>query len=64
MYEYNNTKLILYFQGLIGISLPLPSIYRTLQSIYRLENADKKLITITYVDSTGKIVEKQQQLEQ
>ncbi|CAF3510378.1 unnamed protein product [Rotaria sp. Silwood1] len=45
--------------GLIGISLPLPSIYRQFQSIYRLENMDKRFIIPEYVYPNGKLVKNQ-----
>ncbi|CAF3996382.1 unnamed protein product [Adineta steineri] len=42
--------------GLIGISLPLTSIYRIFQSIYRIENMDKQFIRTKYVYPNGKLV--------
>ncbi|UJR34055.1 hypothetical protein I4U23_021466 [Adineta vaga] len=43
--------------GLISISLPLTSIYRIFQSIYRLENMDKRFIIIKYVYPNGELVQ-------
>lgn len=42
--------------GLIGISLPLPSIYRTFQSVYRQETMDKRFRTTKYVSTDGKTI--------
>ena len=45
--------------GLIGISFPLPSIYRTFQSIYRLENTDKRFVISNYVFGKEKPIRQQ-----
>ncbi|CAF4399301.1 unnamed protein product, partial [Adineta steineri] len=42
--------------GLIGISLPLTSIYRIFQSIYRIENMDKQFVRTKYIYPNGKLV--------
>ena len=45
--------------GLISISLPLPSIYRTFQSVYRIENMERRFIVIKYIYPDGKLVRNQ-----
>ncbi|CAF0965304.1 unnamed protein product [Rotaria magnacalcarata] len=45
--------------GLIGISLPLPAVYRIFQSIYRLEQIDRKFVTTKYVYPNGQLFKNQ-----
>jgi voltage-gated potassium channel len=47
--------------GLIGINLPSPTICQIFQTIYRIENIDKRFITIKYIYPNGKPVENQRQ---
>ena len=47
-------------KGVIGISLPLPTIYQIFQSIYRKANIDKRFIITKYVYPKGKLGKKYQ----
>jgi hypothetical protein len=46
-------------KGLIGISLPAPTIYQIFQSIYQKENIDKQFLVIKYVYPNGKLFKNQ-----
>jgi len=54
-----NKNLIIFSKGLIGINLPTPTICQIFQSIYRLENMDKRFIITKYVYPNGKLVKNQ-----